>query len=355
VPVDKKSVLLSRKIRYILFYLLLVVLILSGVWIVFYWEATSRIDQTTTDRIESLETVLTKAGALSVNEFFSVNKTTLLTLAQLQKDQAGEEEKIRIAAKVIVDQYQDQPVFNIDRIDKTGNLVWGEYFNNQLFQSGTQLNDRDYFIWASQQTTSGQVYLAKPVTARTGPNQGKPVVVMATPIFNGSQFDGALLITFSLDDVINKFVKPLSGSEPNLMIVFYNDGTVFWSSQPTWEGKNLSEIARSLTNTNQTILSGAMNGQEGTLVADFLFTGSDQWVRQIGAYAPMYKDGQVWSLLIASPYDQISVLSSPLYRFQIIFFTFGILVMVFIIVYMLFAVRAAQKEGFLEGFNGRRK
>lgn len=105
---------------------------------------------------------------------------------------------------------------NLGILNKQGLLIAG---SNTSLVGKLKLTDRPYF----REAMRGQVSLSKPVASR---DTGEPIFVLALPIKNDHQIEGALFAAVALNGFSNIFIDPLKIGEEGYAFVTDADGVL---------------------------------------------------------------------------------------------------------------------------------
>lgn len=313
--------------------IVLVAFSISG--ILLFWQVAGRAEKATVERVKAQELTLARSGALAVSELFRERKANLLLLAEVEAIKAKREKEGRQAIRDLVDRLEGQILASIVRVDKEGKSLWSDNPQHQKVREGVDLADRDYFLWAKEQKESGEVFVSQPVISRGGMREGEWIVVMAAPVFYQERFDGLVFISFSLEDLTEKYVIPLAFSPKVQSLIIGKDGIVVASTVPEVRGQNLLGRIQ------------IEEGKEGSLVH---FSPFNEEERVISAYAPIKIGEQVWSLWIFVPYEEAMRFISPFRLNQIGGIVFVAVLILTLILVFIFGVRIAHKDAFLDGY-----
>lgn len=352
--VKKKIRLDNLRIRHFRWILAAVAVILITVGILYYWVAGTRAEQVIVERVKAQELTLAHSGALALSELFQERKTNLVLLAEVEAVKAGREKEGRQAVRSLVDQLKGSPFVSIVRVDREGRSLWSDNPEYKKVEEGVDLADRDYFLWAKEQKSPGEVFISQPIIARGGLKEGEAIIVMASPVFYQGKFNGLVFISFLLKDLNEKYVTPLVFSPRVQSLIIAQDGTVVAATIPEATGQNVLEHIQQEEREGKeeylAVVREALEGKENSLVHRYLLYPSNKQIRVISAYVPIKINSQIWSLWISVPYDEAIKLASPLKINQVWGLVFGLIAAIVLIFVFVFGVRIAQKDGFLDGY-----
>ncbi len=328
--------------------------LISGVFL--YFLAGDRAEKTMVERIQSQELTLARAGALSIENFFKESKSHLLVLSQTESIRRMDVKTATRIMEVLVSEAGEIMPIEVILVDKDGNALWAASPYDSRFPEAESLADRDYFLWAKQQTGEKKVFISDPLSARGGTWKGEPAVVMATPVFYQNNFNGVILIGFPLKYLIKRYVEPLAFSPQSDSVVISEDGTVIISANEEIVGqklinyleeKNLFQEASALKG----LMENMSRGQEWSgLHPCFRY----DWQQAISVATPIEINGKRWFLLISTDYNEVLEITQPLKVMQAIGFILGLSLFVVLFLFFIFGLRMAQRDAFLNGFKKAR-
>lgn len=333
--------------------MVLITFSIAGVFL--FWKVAERAEKAIVERIEAQELTLARSGALSITEFFQERKTELLLLAEVEAVKAGREKEGREVLANLVGQLEKGPLADVVRVNREGKALWVSNVENNREGEGVSLADRDYFIWAEEQKEPGEVFISEPIIARGGIKKGGWVVVVATPVFYQNSFNGLVFISFPVDDLTEKYITPLAFSSRTKALIITREGTVIGSNVPEAAGENV------LTYPQQEDWQGreeyldmareALTGKEGSQAHLYhLFAPYNRQVKLITAYTSVKINSQAWSLWISTPYEEAMRFFSPFRLNQIGGIIFVSVLVLILILTLIFGVRIAHKDAFLDGY-----
>lgn len=344
----------NLKIGY--FYWMTAVVAVAGLVaaIALFWINEKEGEKQMVERLKSRELVVARAGAMSISDFLESRKEKLLLLSMVESIQAQEEERGREVIRQFIDETKDKPLSGIARVDKEGKIVWSENADRIKVEENVDISDRSYFLWTQKQGKKGEVFISEPMAARSGIYKGKLVVVMATPVFYQDQFNGLVFIAFPVEALTERYVLPLTILSRFESMIIASDETILASSKVEMVGKKVSSYLDSLSQTEREIyrlsLSQALEDKEGNLVRFSLKETDGRRDKLITAYSPVKLQGQTWSLWVSTPYEEAATLFFPLRQNLKNLLLFGFSGLVILTFLFIWEIRAAQRDGFLEGF-----
>jgi hypothetical protein len=323
--------------------------VLLTIGILFWWQAGQKVEDKIVEGVRQQNSVIARAGALSIADFFREQKRELLLLSQIEAVQAGEEEKGREALGLLADHLEDSETsfVGIARLNREGEVIWSTDSFGLQEEEGMFLTNRDYFIWARQQEEQA-VYISSPLIGRGGRAEGEWGVVMATPVFYRDRFNGTLIIFYLLEELAEKYVLSLTFSPTTEVILANEEGFVLASTMVGMTGSNLTEHVRLRNQDWVQTKKLASSGKEGSLLLDFAF--QDQTRKVLAVFAPVFIEEKSWALMVVQPYEEVASQFHSLDRARtavILVVFFGVLVLSSLFI---LGIRVTQKRAFVNGF-----
>jgi hypothetical protein len=331
------------KISYLELFLGVILVILTTIGVLLFWNASKNAEQVLAERAKLREFVLARAGAASIREFFMTKKTRVLMLASMKEIKILDKEKGPEIVKKFIYDIQDQPISAIGVVDKQGKLVWSENPQKQKVEVGLDLSDRAYFQWAKNQIEGGNVYISQPIISRTGSSKGHWIITMATPLFNNNQFNGAVYISTSIDDLIEKFVTPLTISPQSVSTIITGEGMIIGSTIAGSIGLNLLK-------DNLDLVTGLEKDQDGSGMMELIYP-KNKPTKSIIGYASIKIDEKPWFLLVSIPYKEIKDQLNPSLAIQNQGLALLFIGLIAIILFYVITVRIAERQGFRDGYS----
>lgn len=322
-------------------------IILTTAAVLIFWNAFTKAEHVLADRIKAREFILARAGALAIGDFFDTRKIKLLILADLPEIKSLDQEKGRATTQKFIQEMKDRPLTSLGTTDKNGKIVWSENPQQQKVVEGVDLSDRDYFLWAKNQKKPGNVYIAQPVIARTGPAKDTWIIIMATPLFNQNQFNGILYAVISTKDLVEKYVTPLTVSPFSAQLILTEEGNVVASTVA--ENTNLNIFQK-----NPDLADDFKNNKNGSAIAE-LSLAKDNPAKSIFGYAPIKTGNQSWFLLVSVPYGEVYTQMNPFSEAQNESLALLFIGLISIILFHIITIRVAESNGFRDGYSEAKK
>jgi hypothetical protein len=335
-------------VSYLQLLLSAILVIVTTMGILLFWNSTNKAEQILTERVKLREFILARAGALAISDFFEARKTKLLILASSQEIKSNDKEKSLETAQKVIQEMKERPITAIGFLDKEGKIFWSETYPKLPMEEGMDASDRSHFLWAKSQTKEGAVFVSEPVIARTGPSKGSWIVIMATPLFNNNQFNGALYMVITIKDLMDKFVTPLTVSPMSTQMIIDKDGTVVASTIAESTGMNILKDKE--TKGLSDLAKKTLVDQEGSLVTELTYPGGKP-MKIITGYAPIKTEVLSWFLYVSVPYKEVKDQLNPFSTIQnegLILLFVGLIVL---ILFDVLIMRIAERQGYRKGYS----
>jgi hypothetical protein len=238
-----------------------------------------------TTRIGTDKQLIAYAGARRMEEFLLRVETDLQILAHSESVVNLDQDQARLLFETAVDRYEDTPLVSFVRVNKDGQVLLSVNRQRVQVQEGVEVSDREYFIWAKNQTSNDKVLLSDPVTAREGPVKGKKVLVVTVPVFTDGEFDGLVFTGMDLSKLVDDYVTSL--------VVYAGSDVMLWDEKGT---VLVGLVQKDMTNENifEVIKARYADRQEeyGRQLKE-VFGGRNSWVR-LDLYLPDDTRRQGW-------------------------------------------------------------
>src|SRR3989344_5103424 len=78
---------------------------------------------------------------------------------------------------------------------------------------GIDLSDRDYFVWAKDQSEDGEYFVGQPVVSRLGATKGEMIVPVVASVYQDSVFTGVVVAAVKLQPLAERFLGMLKISD----------------------------------------------------------------------------------------------------------------------------------------------
>lgn len=339
------------EINHIYKILSVVLIFFVTVVVLIWWHVGQRIEEDLVERQKGHDLLLARAGARAVGNLLEEVEIHLLLLAKNPDLIKGREKEGRAAMSLLADHLGEWEGLRagVSRVDKEGKIVWGANTEGSLKQIGMDVSDRDYFTWAQEQGEAEKVFFSGPMAARGGINEGKMVIMMASPLLDEGIFNGLVMVNFSVEELGEKYVLPLALSGDSKVSLLSEGGEIVSSSETELLGKNLKECVGEETAANlcKIILE---KKEESLLYNCRLALGKEM----MGTLAPIKKEGEAWSLMVSFPYEKLlgerfSLRVLEFFALLTVFSGLVLLILVFVL-----GLRISERQGFTKGFKDGR-
>ncbi|MFC1711623.1 cache domain-containing protein [Patescibacteria group bacterium] len=359
--------LLVKKIktRYIITLGILLVILLSSVFHLLLWVAANKLEASTVASIKKQNLAISQNGSHILENFFDNSQIQLYLLSELEAVKKSEVEPNLNALKLFAQQLNGKKDLYgaVGRVDKDGfglggiNIPKLEMCHDCL---GLSVKDRDYFIWAKEQTKSGNIYVTDPILARGGISKDTYIIIMATPVFYQNKFNGLVFLSFPLEKIKKQFITPLLISPDIKAALISEDDYILCSPTADSAGKTLAQRfevkdERIKADFIKTI-NNIQNINEGSFILEIPVPEVEGDFQKIIVGVSQLKIANTkWYMAILTFYEDIENINQPLKNirnFMVYFVSIGFLLLSLIFI---LGLRIAQSRGFLNGLNHNHK
>ena len=324
-----------------------------------YWFSSRFWEENLFHQVERRQVVLARAGAIGLENFF---KDRAAEIASLAKNPAVQRLEETIGHEALLETVthlgdKDDLIRDVARIDKTGRVVWAAQVGNILVETGSVIvADRPYFLWARDEAIEGQVMVSEPLEARGGPNAGRLVVILATPVFNNGDFNGILTFNIETKGLLEKYLEPLIPSIVKTeAVVITTQGEIVGGTVERGAGMHIRDGVGE--DHYAEFAKKVLSGREGTWVHEchFFLQDNNETETRISSYSPTVMPGFRWVVLISTPYEVIEELVRPLRLIEMVGFTIGIIGILTAMIIGIFLYRVTERRAFLSGYRQAKK
>lgn len=289
--------------------------------IFFYFFIGTEARSSVSSQILAEQKVINRAEANNISSFFTSLGNSITILANVdsvKKADVTKEPDIDIFVKNTAPGILGGVILT----DSEGNVI---YNSNTIGtnDSGISVGDRDYFLWAKEQTDEGKYFVGKPVISRLGASEGQNIVVVASPVFNGSVFKGLVGTSVELQSLTQRYLELMKVSDMTDVYLTDETGQILYSNfDPGTVGSNIVGISPEFKN------AVGIN-KEGSFSASYSDSNNDNSATHDVVYSPVNVGSQKWTLIMASPVGDIWGTNIPMYIRVIVFLVFTLVSMFF--------------------------
>ncbi len=156
------------------------------------------------------------------------------------------------------------PISEIAFYNEKGDLKILENAAHNKEGESHNFSQSEFFLWSKDPKNTNKVYISTPFTGKIGTSKDKVIMIIASPVYFGSQFKGTVSIRFFLQDFSNSFVYPLSTKLYENALIVNSDGLVI-TGNSYFVNKNLIDYAK---NKNWKQSKAFINTFKGVLKKD---------------------------------------------------------------------------------------
>lgn len=260
----------------------------------FYFFIGIEAKTSVSDQFASRQELLVRAEANNITSFINSLGDSVAILSNLGSVERQDASTIR-DMNTFLDQWKNSGVIGgVIYADDSGKVI----FNSNIMGKpdlGSNVSDRDYFTWAKSQSEEGKYFVGQPVTSRLGASEGKTIVVVASPVFKGSEFLGVLGVSVEVDEVARHYLELMRVSDATDVYLIRNDGTLLYDNfNPAAVGSNISEVSSKLKDLSS-------SKEIGSVEMSYMDPVEGTTEHNLVAYAPISFGERKWVLIMASP------------------------------------------------------
>ena len=252
------------------------------------------------------EQLLARAEAANLASFFQSFGNSIAVLGQAPSLDSRDTATVKIM-DAFVEQWRGSGlVGGVILTDRDGVVR----FNSNLLRVpdvGRSVADRNYFVWAKNQTREGEYYISRSTVSRLGASKGQTIVVVASPVFQNGTFSGVLGASVMLEPLTKRYLGLLRASESTeVYLIDQEEGRLLYSSVDLdATGSGVSEyFQKSSFLGNQLLAKRLRNAfsanKEGRVLAVFISPKTARLKIRLMAYSPVALGSQNWLLIMSS-------------------------------------------------------
>ena len=273
--------------------------------------------QSVTNQLLAKQKVLTRAEANNVSTFFTVFGESVAVMAQLKSIEARNADA-QHNLDAFVEQWRESNLNGgIITTNKNG-VVDIHSSVTGIVDLGEDLSDREYFVWA-QDAQKGEYFVGKPIISRLGATEGELIVAVASPIFNGDEFDGAIAASVKLVPLMQRYLDLMKVADDSQVFLLDEGGELIYTSSDKYSyGANVFDYFAKYPFKGSEVLvektkTALAESKEGSLRTSFIDPEDASVKNYLVSYSPVLVGGKKWMLVITSPANEVWELTVPIY------------------------------------------
>lgn len=252
------------------------------------------------------------SGANSIEKFFNFFGESL-TIFTAREDLSPS----RLDS--FIESWKETPIAGVIVTDTAGKVVANANRSGQP-DLGTDLSDRDYFIWAKE--GNGQYFVSNPVLSRLGASKDKYIVVVAARVTKNGQFDGVLAASVIIDELVSKYLDPVKIFPTSRLYLVDNSGTIIVSPWPNLTGLNYfdylkqNSLVKDADKSLGYLKQAVSNPSKGDFETDLPNEKKGGMTTFLVAYTPIFYNSDYskwWTLAMATPHDEVDRFATNIY------------------------------------------
>jgi len=303
-----------------------------GLGVAFYFLLSLRAKSQVTQRILAQGATLVRAEASNITSFFQLFGESVALRAQLRS--MGRRDATTLQdLDAFVEQWGSSGLIGgIVLVDKDGVVR----LNSNVLKTrdvGASLADRDYFVWAKNQSEEGEYFVGQPVISRLEASKGQVIVPVTSPVYQNDVFVGVLVASVKLQPLVQRYLELMKVTdETDVHLLTKNGDLLYDSDTPDNVGTNTftpldpesfsSQTRDKSSNRDGRDLTG-VNHLKADTVARILSTTGEGTLKtreHLIAIAPVTLSDQTWIILMTTPVQTVVNLTTPIYLRQLAIF-----------------------------------
>src|SRR3989344_5607102 len=243
---DKLRNGVKRRVLFRSVNLVLIVFVVLSVSVgsIIFWNWGKKMEGSLKEQMLHREQIVARATAQSLESFFVLAGNSL-TLLSYRDAVVTPGEQTQEVLNSFVEEWGNTPLVSIALTDSDGLVVSSANRNSEVGDVGASLAERDYFKWAKDGAEKGQVFIGDLVMGKFGSVEGKPMVPVATAVFEEDEFKGVLIAPVLISELTRVYLEPLRISEDTSAHLGESNGLMLSSFYPEFIGKNIFEFVSS--------------------------------------------------------------------------------------------------------------
>src|SRR3989338_1785381 len=356
-----KKRLNSRSVNIVL--IVFVVLSVS-VGSIIFWNWGKKMERSLVEQMLHREQIVARAAAQSLESFFVLAGTSL-TFLSYRDAVISPGEQPQEVLNSFVEEWGNTPLVSIALTDSEGLVVSSANRDSEVGEVGASLAERDYFKWAKDGAEKGQVFIGDLTIGKFGSVDGKPMVPVATAVYEGSKFKGVLIAPVLISELTRVYLEPLRISEDTRAHLGESNGLMLSSFYPEFIGKNIFEFVSSNPTKGGEVFSSLLRDiirkeDEGKFEVEAFSVGNVNPTDILVAVSPVHIGGEqqkslvphkLWFLAVVTPKNDALAFFPQFHNSQfytLIAFVFIVLGLVFLAI---LTIRVSQREAYYDGFS----
>lgn len=302
------------------------------------------------------ETVLVRAEAIIVKNFFADREKKLLYLSTLP-------EVINKTRGALLDTYlkdvliatRSEAITDVTLVDENGIVL--ERASNYNEKIGDNISDQAHFIAAKDIKNKGKIiYSSVMDSTLVGLEKGSKIIVLVAPLWKGTTFKGVINLVVSLTDLAKYYLEPLKVTDSTNVYIFDNNGSVIASTTPKFVGINLIEYAKEYKWDGYeyfiSVMQKITNSEDGKAIMNFRLDNGTV-TQRLAAYTPIQVSNNqtVFELAIGISAQDAMPYVNIFYRNQLLNLIFYIISLIGMLMLVIWIGALNEKNAYLEGYS----
>ena len=255
--------------------------LIVGLAVAYYFFPVQGAKKTVENELLLKQQTIAQAQAANIASSFQNFGSAVSALSKLPSVEAQDETTVEVMEALLAQQRERGLVSGVVITDKDGIVLFNSTTSGDP-DTGADLSDRDYFVWARERRAQeGNYFIGRPVISRLGASKDQVIVPVGSPIYADEEFHGMVVAAVPLE--------PLTTRYANLMHI--SDQTKIY----------LIDFKQEL------IYSSSSEELDLSYFADFDTTGEGHFSAggNLIAYSPIVLGDQNWVFVVVSPDTEV--------------------------------------------------
>ena len=203
---------------------------------------------------------------------------------------------------------------------------------------------------------AGRVFVGAPVIEKFGTVKAKPLVPVATAVYEGDEFKGVLIATVVFSELTKTYLDPLKISQETRLYLIDSSGNMLYAPYEKFVGANYFDYLASVDFKGkeyavEQLWKAVATPEEGKIDVFLPNEVTGKLERFLISHSPVnYQGEKHWTLAVASPMNTALVFFPQFLTHQVGVLVFIVFVVVALSAIAILAIRLAQREAYYDGF-----
>ncbi len=268
--------------------------ILSGIY--FFFQIYEEVKLKTVNQLNQHQRVHAKAAADSIQAAFKSYELNLKFLTSIDSIKVYSDAYKPFMKKFYLSNSEN--IKAVTRIDKNGNIVYTYPFNKKVIGKNVLQQKHNRYIYEKHLPVVSDVFMTL---------QGYRAIAYAYPVFNNKQYAGCITLLISFTEISKKHLENIKIRKSGYAWMISKSGVELYSPVPGNIGKTVAETF----STSPSIIDMSKKmviGEEGEAVyfLNEIKGKKVETVKKYAVYFPVKIVNTHWSIVIATPENEVT-------------------------------------------------